>query len=481
MDKTIKIHVLGDYGPFSKTGLSFSFLITINSHNLLVDIGAPLFNLLPPNIISSVENVIITHVHDDHKRWFSDLALFKTYVIPSKKLTLIASYEVINMVRLSSSYALENTLSPDSTQAITVPYSFFVKELPATPMPSADIVKVNIRPDTFTYKVINPSTGEELPSDKAKIVLKPDTLTPRLLYLTDDGLWVEPINYFDYSEDFYISPHPEIPFAGAKIKLEKAASWHGLPVNSVLISFDDVRLAISSDTYFNPTVWRQLTERRAVSKPPTPQFIEGDINDYIQVYWSSKRYYKAVRLFEEYITFHDAATLNTVVHTDYPYVRHINAKLLYLTHVPDNFVSEFPITCTGFKYLITSDKAFIVKDDYLININADYYIKQAAECYVAFVSSKPNRLITRTSQGVLKLRKLEDNIPDIEEVVAEVRMYKVINGDLYEIIEDPNETYMLRPDGKVEIVKYDSKGSVGKLAIPVELDRVEKIRFKVGI
>ena len=79
MSDGIILRVLGDSGPFSRMGKSIGYQIEIGQSCYLIDCGAPLFHLIGGHGLKKVGGLLITHCHDDHKRWFSDLALFCRY------------------------------------------------------------------------------------------------------------------------------------------------------------------------------------------------------------------------------------------------------------------------------------------------------------------------------------------------------------------------------------------------------------------
>ena len=90
--KSIDVWVLGDFGPFSRTGKSIGYLAKPADDSFLVDCGAPLFDMLGGHEINAIDGLIVTHCHDDHKRWFTDLALFHLYAPDiDKKLFLLTT------------------------------------------------------------------------------------------------------------------------------------------------------------------------------------------------------------------------------------------------------------------------------------------------------------------------------------------------------------------------------------------------------
>ena len=98
MTDGITLRILGDFGPFSRVGKSIGYKITIGTSNYLLDCGSPLFQQIGGHGIKEITGLIITHCHDDHKRWFTDLALFNMYASDADagKIFLLTSEDVHN-------------------------------------------------------------------------------------------------------------------------------------------------------------------------------------------------------------------------------------------------------------------------------------------------------------------------------------------------------------------------------------------------
>ena len=75
----IRIEFIGDSGPFSRTGKSIGYRITIKDSAYLLDLGGPVFQHVGTDGIRAMKGVFATHSHEDHRRWFTDLALFMYY------------------------------------------------------------------------------------------------------------------------------------------------------------------------------------------------------------------------------------------------------------------------------------------------------------------------------------------------------------------------------------------------------------------
>ena len=75
----IRLNVIGDSNLFAPIGKSMGYAIEYGGSFYLVDIGAPPFYPLGAEKIESMKGIICTHSHEDHRRWFTDLALYLKY------------------------------------------------------------------------------------------------------------------------------------------------------------------------------------------------------------------------------------------------------------------------------------------------------------------------------------------------------------------------------------------------------------------
>lgn len=112
MENSITLKILGDYGPFSREGKSIGYRVDIGQTSYLVDCGAPLFRQIGGHGLKEIKGLVLTHCHADHKRWFTDLALFHMYApdIP-RKLSLLTSEVINDELKYSSAPALGSSLS----------------------------------------------------------------------------------------------------------------------------------------------------------------------------------------------------------------------------------------------------------------------------------------------------------------------------------------------------------------------------------
>ena len=127
MTDGITVRILGDFGPFSRMGKSIGYQVEIGQSHFLIDCGAPLFQQIGGHGLKKISGLIITHCHDDHKRWYSDLALFNMYAPDiSNKASLITSEDVHADLFRASMPALERSLSKDSKNVVDIPYNDYI-------------------------------------------------------------------------------------------------------------------------------------------------------------------------------------------------------------------------------------------------------------------------------------------------------------------------------------------------------------------
>ena len=118
---TLQIH--GDHGPFSRIGKSVGYELNIGKSNYLLDCGAPLFQKIGGHGLNKLDGLILTHCHDDHKRWFTDLVLFHMYAPDIRdKVTLFTTEDVYRELVKSSSPPLDKSLSADSKNVIDIAF-----------------------------------------------------------------------------------------------------------------------------------------------------------------------------------------------------------------------------------------------------------------------------------------------------------------------------------------------------------------------
>src|SRR5512135_3332123 len=123
MHDGITVKVLGDFGPFSRMGKSIGYQVIVGQSSYLIDCGSPLFQQIGGQALKKIKGLIVTHCHDDHKRWFTDLALFNRYTPDAnRKIFFMTSEEVNEEIIRASSPALDRSLSLDSKRIVDIAY-----------------------------------------------------------------------------------------------------------------------------------------------------------------------------------------------------------------------------------------------------------------------------------------------------------------------------------------------------------------------
>lgn len=468
----IKIRILGDYGPFSRIGKSVGYEVTIGRASYLIDCGAPLFQQFGGDGLKKIRGLIMTHCHDDHKRWFTDLALFNRYApdIPYK-VFLIASEVVHDELVTASGPALDRSLSPDSKRVVDLAYQDYVDSLIIGPRAKYRIISRyeaagNQRP------YITDSSGDPVSPGTAKIIISPKTKRPRLLFKDPDYKeWVEPESFYSFSaEAFYekeqnVYSDPE----GFTMEAVKAPVWHGVPGIGLKIKTARETLVLSSDTVHDKHLWEQLySEKLAQRLAMTRQEFEsaaviyGDINDYIERAWSKERYLDALGSFEDAVVIHDIAVRDSVVHTDYRNLGNtvLNKDKVILSHGPDKLVSEWVLTRAEKDYMIKGADFFELVGDQLYRLNADIYYKNSGQYFVGY----------RNDRGVYGVYG-ENRLLNIQEPgsrdggtpLYKVDLYEDISGRYFPKLENDKLEYQERKDGLVELVEFTDNGSTGRV------------------
>ena len=109
-------------------GKSIGYQIIIGNSGYLIDCGAPLFQTIGGHGLKEIDGLIVTHCHDDHKRWFTDLILFHIYAPDiRKKLSLFTSEALYEELIRASGPSLDRSLSKDSKNIIDIPYEDYIE------------------------------------------------------------------------------------------------------------------------------------------------------------------------------------------------------------------------------------------------------------------------------------------------------------------------------------------------------------------
>ena len=476
----INVKILGDFGPFSRMGKSIGYLLEIGQSKYLLDCGAPLFQQIGGHGLKQINGLIITHCHDDHKRWFSDLALFNMYApdIPNKAF-LITSEDVHNDLIKSSMPALEKSLSKDSKNIIDISYEDYIEYQIIGPRARYRIVSIDEgKGKTGLY--ITDREGNILEPDKAKIFISPRTGRPRMLFKDPDYKeWIEPESFYSFSsstfyeEDMNIFKNPE----GFTIEAIKAPVWHGVTGIGIKIKTDNETVIFSSDTAHDIELWKQLyTEKRPqrinMSKTEfeSTSVIYGNINDYIERIWSEERFNEAINTFNEVIVIHDISVKNSIVHTDYENLDRTTLKkeMVLLTHSPDKITSEWALCKAEKKFKIKGNKFYEVVGDKLYEMNADIYHKEGGKYYVGYKNEKGKY---KVYEKYCLLRFNSEDGSDPGTPLYKVDLYEDLSGRYFPKVENNNAVYIERSEGKAELIEFNDTGSTGKI--------VENLRDKI--
>ncbi|MEW6103710.1 MAG: hypothetical protein AB1630_07870 [bacterium] len=470
----IVLHILGDYAPFSRMGKSIGYQITIGESIYLIDCGAPLFQQIGGHGLKKVNGLIITHCHDDHKRWFTDLALFNMYAPDmQKKVSLLTSEDVNNELIRASGPAIEKSLSKDSKNIIDICYEEYIDYQILGPLAKYRIVSLDEGGGKSCLYVMD-RNNNILPPDRAKIVISERTKKPRLLFKDPDYLeWVEPDAFYPFSSSSFYEGEKNIyrDDEGFTIEAIKSAVWHGVSGIGLRIKTNSETLVFSSDTAHNEELWRSLwTDKRTQRFPMSRKEFEsssviyGNINDYIERIWSEERYKEAINAFNDATVIHDISVRNSIVHTDYEALNKTGLKKdsVMLTHSPDKITSEWLLCKAGKSFKIKGGRFFEIVDDRLYPMNADIYHKEGGKYYAGYKNEKAKYTVYE-DRGLLRLAALEEYDRTQGIPLYNVELYEDISGKYFPKIEKPNTMYFERPDGRIEIMEFTAEGSKGAI------------------
>ncbi len=472
MTDGITIRILGDFSPISGMGKSIAYQLTIEQSTYLIDCGAPLFQQIGSQGLKEIKGLIITHCHDDHKRWFTDLALFNRYASDvNHKISSLTSEDIHDELIKASGPALDRSLSNDSKNIIDIAYEEYINYRIIGPHAKYRMVSIDDgKGKTSLY--ITDRRGNVVGPDIAKIIISEKTKRPRMLF--KDPVyreWVEPESFYPFSsvvfyeEDKNIYNAPE----GFIIEAVKAPVWHGIPCIGIKITTDDETLTFSSDTVHNKDLWKQLyTEKRIQRlKMSEKEFesaavIYGDINDYIERLWSKERYRDASNAFNDSIVIHDISAGNSIVHTDYEKLNttFLRKENVLLTHGLDRITSEWVLCDIGKTFKIRGGGIFEIVGDALYPMNADIYHKESGKCYVGYKNEGGRHTVSK-KDGLLRLSAAQE--PEHGRPLYKVDMYEDISGKYFPKLEEKNAMYLERGDGKIELVEFTEEGSRGRI------------------
>lgn len=475
MGDGINLHILGDYGPFSRMGKSIGYQITIGCSRYLVDCGAPLFQQMGGHMLKGIKGLIITHCHDDHKRWFTDLALFNMYAPDfSARISLLTSEDVHKEIIRSSGPALDNSLSQDSRSIVDIAYEDYITFRMLGPRARYRIVRTEDLTGRSSLNVVD-SEGKAVGPERAKIVISRKTNRPRLLFKDPDyNEWVEPESFYPFSSETFYERDQNVfrDEEGFTVEALKAPVWHGVTSIGLKIRTAEETLIFSSDTINDRELWKDLYSQKKVQRLGVPKgefesaaVIYGDINDYIERIWSEERYNDATSAFDDAIVIHDISIGNSIVHTSY---ERLNMTTLrqgstILTHSPDKITSEW-VLCKAEKTFKISGNAFHeMVEDKLLPMDADVYHKEAGRYFVGYRNDK-GRYAVCEDDGVLSLFDLQEagNDNPCRQLFC-VDLFEDIGGKYFPKLEGKDATYFRREDGKVELMEFFENGSKGRV------------------
>ncbi|HIJ81327.1 MAG TPA: MBL fold metallo-hydrolase [Desulfuromonadales bacterium] len=467
----IFVRVLGDHGPFSTMGKSIGYQVTIGQSSFLVDCGSPLFQQIGGHGLKDIKGLIITHSHDDHKRWFTDLALFSLYSpdVPHR-LPIMTTAVIDQELRIASGPALNTSLSSDSKMVVDLAYDDYVEYRPLGPRPKYRITGATPNQGGASLLVVD-RNGTPVGPERAKIVISSKNGQPRLLMKDPQyGEWIEPETFYPFSSEFFYESECNIyrDPSGFTIEAINAPVWHGVPSIGLRFSTATESLVFSGDTAHDTVLWQTLhSEKRPQRLNCTPDEFEraavlhGDINDYVERIWSAERYHEAMAAFDNGIVIHDIATRRSVVHTDYRNLEKttLRSDKTILTHSPDKMTSEWALSRAEKIFCIRGAAFFEKVDDSLQPMNADIYHKERGRYFVGYKNPDGATTVFE-NDGILNLGGTWEWENGRE--LYKIDLYEDIAGQYLPVLNDEQSSrYTIRPDGRVELVVFGDQGSQG--------------------
>ncbi|MDD2308235.1 MAG: hypothetical protein PHH91_01485 [Desulfuromonadaceae bacterium] len=467
----IRVRVLGDYGPFSSMGKSIGYEVSIGGSSFLVDCGSPLFQQIGGHGLKNIRGLIITHCHDDHKRWFTDLSLFNRYAPDIQhKLPVFTSEAINEGLLVSSGPALNSSLSDDSKMVVDLAYDDYIDFRMLGPRAKFRIVRQDSGAGGSLLAVVD-AQGTTVGPERAKIIINTKNGTPRLLFKDPEyHEWIEPEQFYPFSSTTFYEEDQNIYHGptGYTIEAINAPVWHGVPGIGLRFKTATESLVFSGDTAHDIELWQALhTEKRAQRlNCPRSEFeatpvIYGDINDFIERVWGSERYHEALAAFDDAVVIHDIATRKSVVHTDYRRLEHtvLKKERTILTHSPNTMTSEWPLSKAEKTFLIQGDTFSEVVGEELFPMDAAVYHKQAGRYYVGYRNRNGSTTVYE-NEGILNLggEWCWENGTELYTV----DLYEDVGGKYLPKLGDSDiSSYVERADGRVERVTYHKDGSLG--------------------
>jgi len=471
------VRFLGDFGPFSRMGKSIGYQITVGKSRFLLDCGAPLFQQIGGHGLKEIKGLILTHCHDDHKRWFTDLSLFSHYAPDvAQRIFLMTSEDVHAELLRAACPSLDRSLSPDAKCVIDISLADYIDYRILGPRARYRIAAYSERNRREGFSVVD-RNGAMVGPEQAKVIISQKTGRPRMLF-RDPELreWVEPESFYDFSSDIFYETEKNqyVDSEGFTIEALKAPVWHGISAMGIIVKTARETLVFTSDTNHNKELWEQLsTEKRpqrlgmAADAFASATVIHGDINDYIERAWSRQRYREALRAFESGIVIHDVSSRNSVVHTDYDKLSKtvLRREKVILTHSPDRITSAWTLGDTEKTFRIQGEEYFEVVGSDLYRMDADIYHREAGKYFVGYRNEHGSHSICEKT-GLLALTS--GDIPPGAKLLFRVDLYEDIGGKYYPALKDGHARYARRPDGRVEVHAFTREGSSGSVVEPIQ-------------
>ncbi len=463
------IDILGDYSTFSPAGKGIGYRIRANGAEFLLDCGAPVFHQLGEEGINNLDGIIITHSHEDHKRWLTEIGLHNKYTSRNGlSFPLLGIEKVMKEIKTTASYALEQTLSEDSMQIENILFEDFFQPQIVGPRPRYHCKKISKK----GWRVVD-QNNNILPPDKAKVFLPPGQRAPsRWFNDPEEKIWIEPESFYNFTDDRFYQNIDNLSYEhknGLKITPVKATFWHGLPGCSYLFSYENEKVLFSSDTHYNPRLWKKLARPRPPAKDPlqseiaTSHQTTENINNYIQQTWSKKRLDRALSFYDgDYPLVHDVTTGRGIVHTPYKHLRDFEGELL-LTHSPDNFTALDPICAPGQVFVVKENKFYTVDNNESYQIPGDCFCRKNEQFFIGLKDETGSHVLTETNKGDYQIFRADESIPAEAEKICKIKFYEQIHGDYYPALKDNNKKYYLDDQGRVVLLERDSRKLKSKI------------------
>jgi ribonuclease BN (tRNA processing enzyme) len=430
-----------------------------------------LFQQIGGHGLKDIKGLIITHCHDDHKRWFTDLSLFNRYAPDIlHKLPVLTSEAINEGLIASSGPALYTSLSEDSKKVVDLAYDDYIDFRLLAPRAKYRIVRRDTGAGNSMFAVVD-ALGDAVGPEQAKIVICDKNDSPRMLFKDPDYCeWVEPLQFYPFSsptfyeenQNFYYDP------SGYTIEAINAPVWHGVPSIGLRFRTATESLVFSGDTAHDIELWQALHSEKRKQRLndsresfETATVIYGDINDYIERAWSLDRYNEALAAFDDAVVIHDIATRRSVVHTDYRRLEHtvLQKECTILTHSPDKMTSEWPLSKAEKTFLIQGGTFMEVVGDNILPMNAAVYHKQEGTYFVGY--RHPDGITAvYENDGILNLGGEWDG--NNGSKLYSVNLYQDVGGKYFpKLAEGDDSHYAERKDGRVELITYSENGSLG--------------------